>query len=206
MLFQIPKQKRILGILTSRTEIRDLLKGWIVITIAFTILMYGLTLNSGTFSALLLSAVTVGTGFLLHELAHKFVAQYYHCWAEFRANDTMLLVALFSSLFGFLFPAPGAVMIDARGVTKKQNGLISLAGPATNFVLAVVFLLCLTFVPMGDFLQLLCKYGAYINVWLGIFNMIPFGPLDGKKIYAWDKTIWGLFLFVGIVLFKMAMG
>lgn len=205
MIYQLPQQRRILGILTSPKEIKDILKGWAVITVAFTILLNGISVSADAAMILFLSAVTVGSGFLLHEFAHKFVAQHYHCWAEFRANDTMLLVALFSSLFGFLFAAPGAVMFDGRGVTRKQHGLISIAGPATNFVLAIVFLVLIASVNAGPFWARLFQYGAYINVWLGIFNMIPFGPLDGKKIFAWNKFVWGIGLFVGIVLFKLAM-
>lgn len=206
MLYRIPQQERIWGILTSKQELYDLLKAWVVITLAFTIVMIpDFTFSQATLLTLFISAVTVGTGFLLHELAHKFVAQYYHCWAEFRAYDLMLLIALFSSFFGFLFAAPGAVMIDARGITRKQHGLVALAGPATNFVLAAVFAGLLAFISLGTFWQLLFQYGASINVWLGVFNLIPFGPFDGKKIFAWSKFAWGISLFFGIVLYKVVM-
>ena len=85
----------------------------------------------------------MGLGFLLHQLAHKFVAQKYGCVAEFRAFDQMLYLAVGLAFFvGFIFAAPGAVMI--RGyVDRRKNGIISIAGPAVNIMLAVIFLILL---------------------------------------------------------------
>lgn len=211
MLYQIPKQELILGVLTSKKEIHDLVKAWAAITLAFTILLNGTAFDLNTLYVMIIAAITVGSGFLLHELAHKFVAQRYHCWAEFRSSDMMLGIAIISSFFGFLFAAPGAVVIDARGTTKRQNGLISLAGPATNFVLSAVFfslgaLMLTAETTTGfSFSQQLVQYGAYINVWLGLFNLIPFGPFDGQKIFSWNKPVWGAALFLGIVLYKLTM-
>ena len=63
----------------SKTEQHDLLKAWLAITVAFAIALGGL--NFAQPALLINAAVTVGLGFLLHELAHKFVAQYYGMWA-----------------------------------------------------------------------------------------------------------------------------
>jgi Zn-dependent protease len=200
-LLNIPHQTKIFGIRTSRIEIRDLLKGWAAISIAFTILLNGLKFNVGTILIMFVSLVTVGTGFLLHELAHKFVAQHYRCWAEFRADNTWLAIAVFSSLFGFIFAAPGAVMIHGPHITKKQNGIISAAGPMTNFVLALLFL-GMFFIPFS-LAQATAGYGFLINTWLGLFNMIPFMNFDGKKIFAWSKMVWGAMIFLGVGLFVL---
>jgi hypothetical protein len=52
------------------------------------------------------------SAFLVHELAHKLLAQFYGSWAEFRANLYGLIVTAISVLLPFKFIAPGAVMID----------------------------------------------------------------------------------------------
>lgn len=59
--------------------------------------------------------------------------------------------------------------------------LISLAGPTTNFVLATIFaaLIRLDVNPTHLWYEI-----VYINVILGIFNLIPIAPLDGEKIFA----------------------
>ena len=98
---------------TSRTELKQLGLAWLVIALAFAnVLSLG---NEGSyFSFLLISVVAVGTGFFLHELGHKLVAQKYGCFAEFRAFYFMLLFAFALSFFGFVFAAPGAVMSFSR--------------------------------------------------------------------------------------------
>ena len=118
---------------TSEKEKKDIIKAWIAISIAFAIALNGL--RSGFSQAFIIAALTVGVGFLLHELAHKLVAQHYGCWAEFRSFDQMLFFAILLSFTGIIFAAPGAVMISGH-VTNDRNGKISAAGPITNFILA----------------------------------------------------------------------
>jgi len=180
----------------SRREIRDLIKAWLAISAAFTIAFVGISFGTKFMLGLLVSAVTVGVGFLLHELAHKFVAQHYGKWAEFRSFDKMLILALIFSLFGFVFAAPGGVMIKGY-VTKRKYGLIAVAGPITNIVLAALFLALGVFVPQSG---VLVYYGALINAWLAVFNMIPFGPLDGGKVFRSNKVLYIIVLLLGIAM------
>lgn len=170
----------------SRIELIDLLKAWFAVSLAFTIASVGLTLNPGVLVVFGIVAFSAGLGFLLHELAHKVVAQHYGAWAEFRADNKMLLVMLLISFFGFIFAAPGAVF-HSGNTTFQQRGKISVAGPWMNIVLCLLFW-GLTFTPIGA----IAAYGAGINAWLALFNMLPFGPLDGTKVLAWSPLVWGL--------------
>jgi len=193
---------------TSRTEIVDILKAWLALSLAFTFIYAGASVLNGDINNIFslnfvhlffISMFTAGFGFLLHELAHKFVAQHYGCVAEFRAWDQLLYLAVGLAVFiGFIFAAPGAVMISGM-ITRKENGLISAAGPATNYVLAMIFLgLSLLFPVWNN----VFATGFSINIWLGVFNLIPFGPLDGKKVFYWNKIVWsGMLLFGVLFLF-----
>ncbi len=196
------------GIKTSKTELVDITKAWLALSLAFTFVYSGASLLRGgisnifTFNFLVffvISLFTAGMGFLLHELAHKFVAQRYGCLAEFRAFDQMLYLAVgLAVLVGFIFAAPGAVMISGM-ITRKENGLISLAGPMTNYVLGMVFLGLNLFYPhLHPQFSLVCSTGFFINLWLGLFNMIPFGNFDGIKIFHWNKVIWMLMAAFGV--------
>tara|TARA_Y100000310_G_scaffold299875_1_gene335081 strand:- start:2091 stop:2663 length:573 start_codon:yes stop_codon:yes gene_type:complete len=182
--------------ISSQHEQTDLIKAWLAISVAFAIAMNGI--GKGFLSAIILAGLTVGVGFLLHELAHKFVAQRFGCWAEFRAYNQMLVLAILLSFTGFIFAAPGAVMISGH-VTRESNGKISAAGPITNYVLAGLFLL-LSFVAFTPFLQSLARYGILINGWLGLFNMIPMGNFDGIKILRWNRVYYGVMVAVGFFI------
>ena len=188
-------------------ELKDLFKAWVAISIAFGIVIAGgvfgeTKLLTWEFPLLLgISALTVGLGFLLHELAHKIMAQKYHCWAEFRSFDMMLGLALLMSTVGFVFAAPGAVMISGT-ITRDRNGKLSAAGPMMNILLAFVFLGSLFFIQ-GGIIGMIFTYGFMINTWLAIFNMIPFGNFDGIKIWRWNKGVWiGMIVAAG-ALFAM---
>src|SRR3989344_3719875 len=181
-------------ITTSRKEITDITKAWLAITIAFVIVFSKSELSF--VQSVLVSTIAVGLGFLLHELGHKIVAQYYRCFAEFRSFDSLLLLAIAMSFLGFVFAAPGAVMIHGY-VNRERNGKISIAGPSINIALALIFLF-LTFI-FGSNIVLL--YGFRINVWLALFNMVPVWNFDGAKIFRWNKKIYGSFVALTVLLF-----
>lgn len=190
---------------TSAQEIKDLSIAWLFVSAAFAVVRtYDLGIGGDIFSAqfltlMLISGITVGVGFLLHELAHKIIAQRYHCWAEFRADMTMLVLALIMSFFGFVFIAPGAVFIFGR-ITTRQNGIISLGGPATNIIIAFI-LFPFTFMNIQHtILSEIIHFGFYVNAWLALFNMIPLWNFDGRKIYAWNKTAYFVTLAIAAFL------
>ncbi|MBT4651024.1 metalloprotease [Candidatus Woesearchaeota archaeon] len=193
---------------TSKTELVDIAKAWAVLSLAFAMVFSGITLFRGTLANLftldflimfLVSLFTAGLGFLLHELSHKFMAQRFGCVAEFRAFDQMLWLALgLAAVVGFIFAAPGAVMISGM-ITRRENGIISLSGPVTNYVLALIFLGLSFVIPVGGIVWLI---GFQINLWLGLFNMLPFGNFDGRKILYWNRYLWlGMVVFGILFLF-----
>jgi|TARA_B100001964_G_scaffold111943_1_gene124893 Zn-dependent protease len=197
-LLQQPKPIYIGKINTSEREIRDLIKAWIAISIAFAIVMKGFV-SLSFYQVFIVAAVTVGTGFLLHELGHKVVAQRYGCFAEFRSFDQMLILAVIMAYFaGIVFAAPGAVMISGP-VGVKRNGKISAAGPGVNLILALVFLWFLLMSPEG-ILKIIAFYGFFINSWLALFNLIPIGNFDGRKVLRWNKTVYGVMVAIAFGL------
>lgn len=186
----------------SRREIRDLGIAWLALGVAFTFFFGGgvRAIGTGGFGQLfVISMLTAGVGFLLHELAHKVVAIRFGQIAEFRADYGMLFLAIASSLAGFLFAAPGAV--HHRGMlTNREHGLIALAGPATNLALAVLFAPLLFVSPR------LANFGVGINLLLAGFNMLPFGPLDGRTVLKWSKIVFVLVFVPSAGLALLSLG
>ena len=187
----------------SNKELVGLAKAWIIISIAFAILLNDISFNelqtifkASFILALTMSAATVGLGFLLHELAHKYLAQKYGCKAEFRPFDTMLILTLAMSLFGFVLAAPGAVFIQGN-VNLARNGRISAVGPLVNIALAIGFfamLVVFTATGANSLLVQVASYGLSINGWLAVFNLLPFWHLDGSKVFAWNKKAYAVML------------
>jgi len=146
---------------------------------------------SGNLTVLLSAlAVILTTSFFAHEIAHKVTAQRRGLWAEFRLTlwGAVLTLVFMVLPVTFKLISPGAVMISGPA-SMDEIGKISIAGPATNIVLSIALLGTAFFVPTFFFVFVL---GALINGFIAVFNLIPFGILDGFKIFNWNKTVWAL--------------
>ncbi|MEF8834901.1 MAG: peptidase M50, partial [Candidatus Thermoplasmatota archaeon] len=162
----------------SSVEIKHLLVALGVLTLAFAIAIAGgyVGIYSSDFPfTLIISFLSVGTAFIFHELAHRKLARIYGCWAEFRMWRWGLILALLLSLIppGFVFAAPGAVMIRGH-ITREQNGKISAAGPATNWAVGAAFLVSSYAANLYGFgiLPFILAFVAYVNLFLGGFNLL----------------------------------
>lgn len=187
----------------SRHEKFEIIKSWLAISIAFGIVLTPSLLTLDILSSFVIAGLTVGIGFLFHELAHKWVAQRYKCHSEYKSFDSMLVFAIFLALatrllfgFGFIFAAPGAVFIHGI-VNIEKNGKISMAGPLVNLVLAVLFFALLNL--SEGYLYMLSSYGFLVNSWLALFNMIPIGNFDGLKVLAWSKAAYFIIAAVAFI-------
>jgi len=181
-------------------ERRDLLIAWLAISIAFTLLYVRGGVDVNTFLLLfVMSLVTVGVAFVLHELAHKFAAMRYGYWAEFQKDNQMLLVAVvMAALVGVVFAAPGATYVYGNA-TKGENGRISAAGPITNLVLCIPFA-ALVLLSGGGLLGLVGLVGLRVNAMIATFNMLPISVLDGRKVLAWSPAVFAVLIVASAAL------
>lgn len=191
MLERIPRRERL-----------DLVIAWLAIAIAFTLIFIRNHVDPLTALAYFgISLLTVGVGFVLHELAHKFTAMRFGYWAEFRKDNQMLLVAVvLAALVGVVFAAPGATVVYGDRIDRRQDGLISAAGPVMSLILALGFAVLYLAVPPGGILWLLGLFGMRINAMLAAFNMLPVSVLDGRKVLAWNPLIFGVLIAASFVL------
>ncbi|MEM1548397.1 MAG: AN1-type zinc finger domain-containing protein [Thermoproteota archaeon] len=183
--------------ITSKTEVTHLLAAWIVLSLCFSI-RYFFRASSILPLLLVIYLCVVGTGFVFHELAHKFTAQRYGYWSEFRLWPQGLAITFLSSLLtlgSLIFAVPGATYVVPRHYSlewskaseERRMGLISLAGPLSNVAWATVFFFLNR---LSGLLGLIGSIGFQVNLWLAAFNMIPLAGLDGRKVLAWNIVAW----------------
>ena len=108
--------------------------------------------------------------------------------------------------------APGAVMVMGK-TTKEQFGKIALAGPLSNVImwglgigLIVLGLETTEFTSLiGGKERGLLYLWCWGNAGLGAFNMIPFGPLDGRKVKTWSNVVYWIWVsvFMGLIWFNL---
>lgn len=193
-------------------EVKEILISAVVLSVAFALSRQDgiMNLNTSTLPTFIVYAfIAVGIGFLAHELiGHKIVAQHLGMHGEYRMWRFGLAIAFLSSLVGFVFAAPGAVYVAPRydiwgkpeEVSKRKMGIVSIMGPIVNLSLAFVFI-ALNYMYPSD----LFGMAIFVNIWLGLFNMLPIPPLDGSKVLAWNKLIWAALLVVLAILFVVML-
>lgn len=150
-------------------------------------------------------------GIVCHEAAHA--------WMAFRRGDPTAYLAgrltlnplphldpvgsVLLPLVGMLTGAPligwaRPVPVDPRRLSSKDQALVSLAGPSTNAVLALVFAAvfalswrALSGSPWGPTTATLFSRGVVINLFLAAFNLLPIPPLDGSWIaeFLWPRVL-----------------
>jgi len=120
------------------------------------------------------TAIMLFVSVLLHELGHSIVALHY--------KVPVKSITLF--IFG------GVSLIGAEPPSATAGFWLSIAGPLVSFILAALFsFLQIPLVNVSP-LMALVKYLAYINVALGLFNLIPGFPLDGGGVFR--SIVWGI--------------
>ena len=175
----------------SRNEIKDLL---------ISVFALALIFSSFDIELLPMTLFVVILVFFSHELGHKFLAQHYGLDAEYRMWTWGIILGLVIAILpgGFVFVAPGAVYISHRRqfafqvsrLTRNQYGLINFIGPLINIIVGVSMLI----IPMTLFMLT-----ARVSLFLALFNLIPFPPLDGSKIFTWNRKLWVLAFGISLI-------
>jgi len=126
-----------------------------------------------------IGAVLLFASVLLHELAHSYVAK--------RNGLPVRRIVLF--IFG------GVSEIEEEPKEAVLEFKVALVGPLTSFAIALIlWFLQYPASAFGVMVVAPLEYGAYINILLGGFNLLPAFPLDGGRIlragiWRWKKNL-----------------
>jgi Zn-dependent protease len=132
--------------------------------------------------------------FMIHEFAHKFVAQRYGMYAHFR----MTMQGYYLSAVAILFAIPifGTGVMAVGGVSDvDEYAKSTVAGPLSNLIVAgllfiVAEILVIATGTLAYPTNFIIIYGMLLNSFLGLFNMIPIPGFDGSTIFRWNRPIW----------------
>ena len=182
----------------SQKEVKHLgVAAALVIGVGYSMALVGLGgfgVNSPDILIMSVFALILTASFLTHEIAHKVYAQKAGMWAEFRLTTWGAVLTFIAVFLPFKMIAPGAMMIGGNAPTAKDMLKISIAGVITNMVFAAVFLGISWMVPpvsvTSFFWWVMLNFAAYINAFIALFNLIPFGVFDGYKIFMLNKKLW----------------
>jgi Zn-dependent protease len=201
-----PKQAR--HITTSPKELKHIgVAAALVIGIGFSIGLYGKYFggfsNPWTWDMMAVFAVIMTASFLAHEIGHKIMAQKSGLWAEFRLTTWGSVLTFISILLPFKMISPGAMMI-AGSPNGKELVKISLAGPIINMIFSIGILGSAFALAPSPYATMLF-FAAYINAFMAIFNLVPFGILDGYKIFSFNKKAWAIAFSISLALTAIAV-
>ena len=171
-------------------------------------------------------AVALIIAITIHEFAHAFIADRLgdptpRSQGRLTLNPLKHLDPIGTLLLIFVHFGWGKpVQIDAYNFKnpKKDELLVSLAGPASNLILAILLSLIIRLVPTNFFVISLIISIIQFNIVLAIFNLIPIPPLDGAKIFLnslpsriadqWEDSLnrYGPFILLALVFLPLPGG
>jgi len=181
----------------SSIEVKHLVVGIVLVSLVGISFITRSILFSQPLMLLIESTVFI-LSFIAHELSHKFAAQKFGLWAEFRLSISGALITLISVLLPFKVIAPGSVVIGGMA-DRETVGRTAVSGPLVNVILSAAFLVGAVISPIGVLYDSLL-FGAWFNAYLAIFNLLPFGALDGWKVFWWSRRNWALVFSVSVLI------
>jgi len=166
---------------------------------------------------------------IIHEYAHGYAAyKFGDPTAKFMGRLTLnpiphidpmmtiLMPIMIFTLSGgrFIFGGAKPVPINYANLSDPRRNipLISLAGPGSNFTMAILVGIIIRVFPLPEIVVSPLLIFILINVLLGTFNMIPIPPLDGSKVlmlFLSDRAMaqlfrierYGMFILIALIIF-----
>jgi len=158
--------------------------------------------NESLLLDLLVILIFLGPALILHELGHKYAAAVQGFHSEFRVFPILMIGLAAISLTGFAFVLFGGVFLECE--KKDVIGKVAIAGPLVNLAISLILIpLWWIDAPLVSFFA---EATIIINSLIAAINLIPCPPLDGFKVFIWNKTCWGVSFLAALLMGMALMG
>lgn len=164
--------------------------------------------------------IVAGLALIGHDVAHKLIAHFYNAESEYKFWGLGTITMFFTSwLFGTVFAQPARTILDDSELDIKKVGYVMLAGPAVSMVLSIGFALLM---PLGGVISMVeVAAGSTLNIGIAVlaigtlgfsmnllstvYSLMPFNPMDGAKVFKWNKWAWAVVFFPLLVFYLAIM-
>lgn len=184
----------------SKKEIRYILISILVVSAAFTVKEISPIFYLQVF---LLVALSYG----VHIIVYRSVSEGAGIGTTLQLWPLGLLIAIISGIIsgGLAVISVPAVfrktdveerrwMKKAEGISGREYGVIAISGVVANLVLACLMLYLSTMFGLS-----ILGFGALINFWIAISNLIPVPSFDGAKVVTWSGWMWALAVLISAI-------
>jgi hypothetical protein len=182
---------------------------WEMTVIFFTAVFLGLAfmitnrIDLGSPTTWLIYIFVAGLAVSLHDLVHRYMAWRHGVVTEYKFWFLGTFIMFFTAiLFGVVYSSPSRLAInDPKTLNPKQQAIVYGSGPLMSFAVFAAFL---ALVPLGGEVATIGLLGASMNLLTATYAMMPFEPMDGRRVYNWKKWLWGV-PFVSLLALYFAM-
>jgi hypothetical protein len=196
-----PRKKWLFGI--SITEFFVGIACALLIGITFSYARESLSSLSGLLVVTVAAALTI----VVSELVRRYFAARYSVETEYQFWDAGAVILVVTAILRQPFSRPARTIVNRQGSPgAKKLGIIAMAPCVASLALSIVFLLL---TAAGSGFETLGKEGFKMGMMICIYSLMPFEPMDGKRVIWWSKMAWGalfipaLAIYLGVLLFMV---
>ena len=156
-----------------------------------------------------------GLTMLLREFVHIYVANRFKVKTEYRFWTLGAILMFLTSIFLHnVFSQPSRTLVDEgedhEGHEKQDNdrrkkGVIAISGPVVSLVLFIAFLAVYWLIPGNEVIRSAAEAGILMNIVLCVYGLMPFKPMEGPEVIAWNKWVWASLFFIPMIFYIALM-
>jgi len=207
-----PKPRPLTGIDEATSFILAILSIGVYFIVADLLSLHGL---QNAIYSVVIPIAAAAVAIVPHELAHRFVGRSMGCFARFALDERGFVMTTLINVFlgsltyfglyigGVFFSGYTIVSCPFRGFygfRTPNEGLIKVAGPITNMALALLSIALYEAMPIKGAVASFIVYSGALNAWVAFFNLLPFGPLDGRGVIEWNRAVWLLLIVISVLI------